>query len=370
MRELHFGYLVLAVIALSAGVAQAAGTNIGDPSSTPAISRDPSTLLQFYPTPLATSPVGAIEDKSVWLAKLQGLISAAPALLRQSTLASSDKAEFMANLTLLQQLQKGTLEEGTIAAKAVAASGRVSAKGANNPLGFQNAYATVTPCRIMDTRYAYPGSRVQGPILGNVDNYIPGSHPAGANWTFYGGATSDCGLVMTNTTPMIYAVAIVITILNPSHDAYLGISDEGGNVDNILSTVAVNFNRGQGTSSMYIVPQEQENNIHFALPAGVTADVIFDVVGFFTFRLPFALDCIDVVSTPATIPANSQATIGSPSCNAGYEFTSGGCIANDYGVSLVSSFFGSGQQNCAYNNLTSLPQTIKASGRCCRVPGQ
>jgi len=369
MRELHFGYLVLAVIALSAGVAQAAGTNIGDPSSTPAISRDPSTLLQFYPTPLATSPVGAIEDKSVWLAKVQGLISAAPALLRQSTLASSDKAEFMANLTLLQQLQKGTLEVGTVAAKAVAASGRVSAKGVNNPIGFGSAYATVTPCRIMDTRYAYPGSHVQGPILGNVDNHIPGSLPSGVNWTFYGGSTSDCGLVATSGQ-YIYALAIVITVLNPNYDSYLAISDSGGDVDLILQTVAVNFSHGQGTSSTYIVPQAEENNIHFAMPAGVSADVIFDVVGFFTFYTHAALECVDVASTATTITANSQATVASPSCSAGYEFTSGGCIADNYGASLVSSFFGNGQQNCAYNNLTSSPQTIRASGRCCRVPGQ
>src|SRR5450432_3451187 len=89
---------------------------------------DAATLLQFYPTPLSTSPVGAIEDKAVWLAKVQGLIAAAPALLRQSMLASTTRQEFAANLTLLQQLQKGTLDEGIVAAKSVAKSGKVAAK--------------------------------------------------------------------------------------------------------------------------------------------------------------------------------------------------------------------------------------------------
>src|SRR5450755_1008752 len=115
--------IVLGALALSANLALAATVDAGDSRGDPLGGQDATALMQFYPTPLATSPVGAIEDKAVWLAKVQGLIAAAPALLRQSMLASTTRQEFAANLTLLQQLQKGTLEEGIVAAKSVAKSG-------------------------------------------------------------------------------------------------------------------------------------------------------------------------------------------------------------------------------------------------------
>ena len=62
-----------------------------------------------------------------WLAKVQGLIDDAPPLLQQSMLASKTQKQFAANLALLQQLQKGTLEEGIVAAKSLAKSGKLAA---------------------------------------------------------------------------------------------------------------------------------------------------------------------------------------------------------------------------------------------------
>ena len=94
-----------------------------------------ATLLQFYPTPLATSPVGATEDKAVWLAKVRGLIDDAPPMLQQSMLASTTQKQFAANLALLQQLQKGTLEGGIVAAKSLAKSGKLVAKDIDAKVG-------------------------------------------------------------------------------------------------------------------------------------------------------------------------------------------------------------------------------------------
>ncbi len=71
---------------------------------------DASALMAFYGVSLATSPVGAAEDKAVWMAKVQGLIAQAPAWLQQNVLASKTKAEFAANLAILESMQKGTLE--------------------------------------------------------------------------------------------------------------------------------------------------------------------------------------------------------------------------------------------------------------------
>src|SRR5450755_1391530 len=118
----------LVVLVSVAGAIANAGAAQVDNAAYGAAPADAATLMQFYPTPLATSPVGAIEDKTVWLAKVQGLIAAAPPLLRQSILASTMRQDFEANLTMLEQMQQGTLQRGVTAAKSVARSGKVAAK--------------------------------------------------------------------------------------------------------------------------------------------------------------------------------------------------------------------------------------------------
>src|SRR5438105_6547594 len=54
------------------------------------------SLLKFYPTQLSSTPVGAVEDRDAWLAKVQGLMADAPSLLQQSMLMSQSKREFAA----------------------------------------------------------------------------------------------------------------------------------------------------------------------------------------------------------------------------------------------------------------------------------
>ncbi len=93
-NEVHIALAWIAVVAMTllASVAPAAATNTGD-GAADARGSDASSLMQFYPTPLATSPIGAVEDRAVWSAKLQGLIAHAPPLLQQSMLASKTRAQ-------------------------------------------------------------------------------------------------------------------------------------------------------------------------------------------------------------------------------------------------------------------------------------
>src|SRR5207342_619451 len=115
---------------------------------------------------------------------------------------------------------------------------------------------------------------------GNHEYFIPGYVTTGSDWGTYGqiAPLSDCGLNDTYGST-IWAVAIVITILNPNFDAFLGV-DDSSTLATTLKHVALNFTHGQGLSTMYIVPQEA-NTISFAMPAGLSAQLIFDVVGFF-----------------------------------------------------------------------------------------
>jgi hypothetical protein len=327
-------------------------------------------LARFYPTQLASTPVGVIEDPQVWLAKVQGLLAAAPSLLQQSLLASQTAQEFAANVALLQQMQEGILKQGALDMKSQAKSGRVPAKALGDASNL--VYKPLEPCRIMDTRNATAGSGVQGPITGGSLKQIPGFITAGSNWSIYGqtGTLSDCGLTNPPGT-FIHGVAIVITILNPNFDAFLGVGDVNS-LSTTLSTVALNYTHGQGLSTMYIVPQVASNVIYFALPAGLSANLIFDVVGYFVVSDATALQCASQSSAPATIGATSTGSVTSPACGAGYTLSGGSCDSDSFSMSLVSHEASGGNTSwfCSANNTGGTSAHLTAIANCCQVPGK
>ncbi len=341
---------------------------------------DPSALIQFYPTPLTTSPVGALEDQQVWLAKVAGLISDAPPLLQQSILSSQTPKQFSANLALLQQLQRSTLADGIVAAKSVAKSGKLTAKRVDGKAGpnlggsgpADTVFTSLEPCRIMDSRAATAASGVQGPLSGNQLYQLPGFIAAGQNWGSYGGnSTSDCGL-NSDAGANIWAVAIVITVLNPNFDAFLGVGNNN-TLAGTLSTVALNFTRGQGLSTQYIVPQGGTNTIYFAMPAQLSANIVFDVVGYFAVSQATALDCTTLTYSGTMGPLASGDTfvIIGLACDAGYSRTGVNCRSTVFnsGLALIDA----DTDVCTwYNGSASTFDTSNLAIRttCCRVPGR
>ncbi len=236
--------------------------------------------------------------------------------------------------------------------------------------GASTIYTPIEPCRIMDTRNATVGSGVQGPITGGALKQIPGYITAGSNWGSYGGnGASDCGLTNPPGTS-IKAVAIVITILNPNFDAFVGVSDIG-DISTTLSTVALNYTHGQGLSTMYIVPQIASNNIYFAMPTGLSAHLIFDVVGYFVVSDATALACTTVTSGPVTIGAASTGSAVSPACGAGYTLNSGSCDSDSTSMKLTSDKASGGNTTwtCTANNAGASAH-LTATANCCRVPGK
>jgi hypothetical protein len=97
-------------VALLLGASGAQAAQLADPAATPSVP-DAKVLLQFYPSALASTPNGMVEDQAVWLAKVQGLMVGAPPLLQQSLLMSRSKGEFSANVALLQQMQETALAQ-------------------------------------------------------------------------------------------------------------------------------------------------------------------------------------------------------------------------------------------------------------------
>ena len=327
-------------------------------------------LAQFYPTQLASTPVGAVEEPDVWLAKVQGLLASAPSLLQQSLLASQTAQDFASNVALLQQMQEGLLKQRALDMTSQAKSGHMTAKALGDSSNL--VYKPLEPCRIMDTRNATAGSGVQGPITGGSLKQIPGFITAGSNWGQYGqtGTPSDCGLTNPPGT-FIHGIAIVITILNPNFDAFLGVSDIA-DLTTTLSTVALNYTHAQGLSTMYIVPQIANNIIYFALPAGLSAQIIFDVVGYFVVSDATALQCTTQASAPALIAGPGTGSATSPACGAGYTLSGGSCDSDSFSMSLVSHEASGGNTMwfCSANNTGVSSAHLTATANCCRVPGK
>src|SRR5213594_2092535 len=105
MRKMNW---MISSIALAVGIAGAAP--LGAAEQAQAVP-SAATLLRFYPARLASTPTGVVEDREVWLAKVQGLMAGAPPMLQQSLLQSQTAWEFAANVALLQQMQEGSLKQ-------------------------------------------------------------------------------------------------------------------------------------------------------------------------------------------------------------------------------------------------------------------
>jgi hypothetical protein len=224
------------------------------------------------------------------------------------------------------------------------------------------------PCRIMDTRTASQASGVQGPVLGGALYSLPGFVAAGSSWSLFGGSATDCGLndgVGTN----IQAIAMVVTILNPSADAFLSVSDVN-DLSATLSTVALNYTSGQGLSTTYVEPQTTSNTTYFALSNQVSAHLIFDVVGYFVTSDATALQCTGQVSPPTTVSASGGiGIVTSPSCSAGYALTSGSCDSDSIAMKLVSGKAAGQGWMCSAINTGGADAHLTAAANCCRVAG-
>ena len=368
------------VAALAAAGASAFAAEVANPGDAALRAIDAAALLRFYPSDFASTPADTVEDREVWLAKVLGLAASAPPLLRQSLLMSQTKQEFDSNVALLQQMQLGLIKQaGADAQKKVRAAGKRVAKAGDvttSSLGdYHNlVYTLAEPCRIMDTRNATAASGVQGPIVGGTQKSLPGYITAGQNWANYGGnGFYDCTL-NTSLGSNIQAIALVVTVLNPNFDAYLGMGDTGV-LGETLGTVAVNFTHGQGISTTYIVPQSFSNTIYFAMPTGLSANIIFDLVGYFTYSEATALSCVDVPGTQTSVLAGANGQALSPVCTTGYTLVGGSCYASAFGVYLDQYLYhpipsSPATWQCQYTNTTGSAAFIRADATCCRVPGR
>jgi hypothetical protein len=109
-RNLVTAAVIALAVAANMAVAQPAAAQRSVAQAVPSA----APLLRFYPTRLASTPIGAVEDQDVWLAKVQGLMAGAPPLLQHSLLMSQTPREFAANVALLQQMQEQSVQQSVL----------------------------------------------------------------------------------------------------------------------------------------------------------------------------------------------------------------------------------------------------------------
>ena len=151
----------------------------------------------------------------------------------------------------------------------------------------------------------------------------------------------------------------------------MGIGDTNS-LSSVLSNIALNFTSGQGLSTMYIAPQIATNNIYFAMPTGLSAHVIFDVVGYHALSDATALQCTTQASAPVSIGSGASGTATSPACTAGFTLTSGSCDSTSFTLNLTQNKASGGNTTwlCAATNRVGGAANLTATANCCRVPGK
>lgn len=237
--------------------------------------------------------------------------------------------------------------------------GGVTAQLLGSPSG-DLVYNVLTPCRILDTRVA------GGTILAGQTRDFIGYNPGG-NFSAQGGdATSDCG-VPSNAT----AVAVNITDVLPTVNNFITIWPYGETRPTTATVLGV---KNGNVSNETIIKLTVGGLYHFSAFAFGKADLVGDVVGYFSAPEATALDCTTDKKTSPSVPAGTSVTVKN-ACPAGYAITGGGfnvtgntTNASDWTMN-ESYQQGTNWVVTATNHNATDADTIQEVVTCCRVPG-
>ncbi|MGN6151664.1 MAG: hypothetical protein ACTHOH_06575 [Lysobacteraceae bacterium] len=215
-------------------------------------------------------------------------------------------------------------------------------------------YTPITPCRIVDTRNTAAGAIPAG----GTRNFV------GAGVGTYagqGGANVSCGL--SQEAPA--ALALNITAVTPAGPGYAtafayGTAQPG--------TANVNYAGGDIVNNAIVVPIAAPSApVDFTLFSYAQAHYVVDVIGYFDRPRSSPIECVNSATSIATVNAGATANlVATAACPAGYGATSVNCESTSWNMPLV---FVSGNVCSARNNGTT-QATLKASLRCCRIPGR
>lgn len=219
-------------------------------------------------------------------------------------------------------------------------------------------YTPVTPCRIVDTRYAGAG-----PLLaGQTRSYIA-ANPTGS-FAGQGGEGTNCGIPVKPAA----VLANFIVFGNGAGPAFLTAWPYNTPMPNAST---LNWNSaGQQIANAIILPLCQGGcTLDFTAMATAPTEMVVDVMGYFAAPVATAVQCNDVVGPITPIPVSSDTVVVLPACAAGFTRTGAKCsgTANVPGGYLVEV----NSTGCVFRNLSAaVPYNATAVSTCCQVPGR
>ena len=242
-------------------------------------------------------------------------------------------------------------------------------------------FVAITPCRIVDTRNV--GGLLSAGAARNFNFYATtGSFSWAAQGGAAGAASTACpGTVNPNNGAPSAAVATV-TVVSPTN---AGNFVAWGGASAVPLTSILNWNSpGDIAANTTVIPAGgrtgtgpggpvQDFAIFYNGPSGA-AQVIVDVVGYFTENAATALDCFATTPSSNTINTTSDVYIGANPCGAGYRVVASSCsaagatqsVALHTGFVDVSANFAA----CDWFHTGTASVTLSSSSVCCRLPGR
>ena len=211
-------------------------------------------------------------------------------------------------------------------------------------------------CRIADSRV------ISSPLVGTRSLYIEDV----ANYVSQGGTgTYASGTGSTNCGINYYTTAYVmsVTLLSPTGAGSFkvfkyGTPYQAGN------SVWVNAG-SSGASADLIVRSCPGCSFEIGIYSAASVHYVIDIVGYYMPPVSTALYCWDTEINTAQLGSGFSGTFPPPSCPAGYTRASTNCWSQYSAVTL-----GQWTNGCLAYNFSGVTSDIKASARCCQVPGR
>jgi hypothetical protein len=174
-------------------------------------------------------------------------------------------------------------------------------------------FTPVTPCRIVDTRFAVGGP---APVLaGSTRTFKAWA----SSYTMQGGSGTDCALLQSNN---IAALALNLLVIVPSGEGYITAFPGDASQPN-ASTLNYKANDVLANSAILKVSQTTSDWRLFSVS---TTHFVADVVGYYSKPVATALECVVASNITTTVPASVVFNqITAPFCDAGYSKTATSC---------------------------------------------
>ena len=214
----------------------------------------------------------------------------------------------------------------------------------------------VAPCRLLDTRIGtglYAGPKAPGTgVAFSVNDPL----------AVQGGLAAGCGI--PGVAPPALSVVVTAVPTNTGQ-GNLRTYPTGGTIP---TASAVNYQGGVVVASGTITQSctACADELTARNQGAGTTHIVVDVTGYFARPNATALDCVTTAQGSLSIPAGGTGNTAAPACATGYETTGIYCESTSWDMPFV---FSSGSV-CSAQNHGAGAATLRASQRCCRVPGQ